>query len=106
MSKVPYTINVHEYVCTALEQIRTMVKTLDFSYLPAVVERVQFHASSMEDALYAYRSMFNVLDKLEDEKVSDEEFRKKVRAALSDLRASSPILERKIDNALKDREED
>jgi predicted nucleic acid-binding Zn-ribbon protein len=79
MSKVPYTINVDEYVCTALEQMRGMVKVLDFSGLPAAIERVQHHANQMENALYTYESIKHQINKLLEEKdLSDEDFKKKV----------------------------
>lgn len=83
MSKVPYTVNVDEYICTALEQIRTMTKTLDFSSLPAVIERIQFHATSMENALYEYADIRGgIAWKAQQKDVSDEEFRKYVQERL------------------------
>ena len=57
MSKVPYTINVDEYICTELDRLRKMKETLDFSMLPAIIERIQHHASSMESALYLYEDI-------------------------------------------------
>jgi len=89
MSKVPYTINVNEYVCSELETVRKMILTHDFSMLPAIVERIQFHVSSMENALYRYDGIRYTIKRLtEDEELSDAEFRKKVNeiiAQLSDL---------------------
>lgn len=80
MSKVPYTVNVNEYICDCLEQIRTMLKTRDFSALPAVVERIQFHANKMEAALYSYEDIkYNISVNVNKEGMSDEDFRKDVR---------------------------
>lgn len=53
MSKVPMTIDVDRFVCTELEDMRAMVKHLDFSGISASIERIQRHATAMEDALYA-----------------------------------------------------
>lgn len=78
MSKVPYTINVEEYVCDTLEQMRGMVKTLDFSPMPAAIERIQYHANKMENALYSYKGIKYDLNKLiENKDLTDEEFKKK-----------------------------
>ncbi len=52
MSNVPYTINLDDYICNELERMRTMTKTFDFGGLPGAVERIQYHASRMENALY------------------------------------------------------
>lgn len=80
MSKIPYTVNVNEYVCDCLEQIRKMLVTHDFSSLPAVVERIQYHASKMESALYSYEDLkYKVIRRVNDKEVTDEEFRKLVK---------------------------
>jgi hypothetical protein len=77
MSKIPYTIAVDRFVCSELELIRTMIKTYDFSSLAAVVERIQYHVSSMEDALYRYDGIRHTLkDKVNDDDCFDSEFRK------------------------------
>lgn len=55
MSRVPYTIDVDRFICTELQDIRDMLKFLDFSRLGATVERIQYHAQAMEDALYDRR---------------------------------------------------
>lgn len=80
MSKVPYTVNVEEYICDCLEQIRTMLKTHDFSALPAVVERIQHHASKMESALYSYEDIkYGIRNKANKEDMSDKDFRDYVK---------------------------
>jgi hypothetical protein len=88
MSKVPYTINVNEYICSELETIRKMINTHDFSMLPAIVERIQFHASSMEQALYRYDGIRYTIRNLlkEDSDLTDAEFRKKVKNIMKDVK--------------------
>jgi len=86
MSHVPYTINVDEAICSELDRIRKMKETMDFSSLMAIVERIQFHASSMENALYAYDDLkWAVKHAAEDEEVTDEEFRKKITKAYKEM---------------------
>lgn len=51
MSKIPYTVDVNEYVCSTLEQMRKMNETRDYSGLAAAIERVQHHANMMEGGL-------------------------------------------------------
>jgi peptidoglycan hydrolase CwlO-like protein len=66
MSKRPYIIDVDEYVCSNLEDIRTMIKTLDFSSLEARIEDIQYHANKMESSLWAKNAEINKLkDKIE-----------------------------------------
>lgn len=80
MSKIPYTVNVNEYICDNLEQIRKMLKTYDFSSLEAVVERIQYHANKMESALYSYEDIkYNIVTRVDKEDMSDQEFRQYVR---------------------------
>lgn len=86
MSKVPYTINVEEYICSEIELIRKMTKTLDFSMLNASLERIQFHANAMESALYRYSDLKYAVKKIDDKDLSDEDFRKEVRKAVEELK--------------------
>lgn len=86
MSKVPYTINVDRYICTELDVIRKMLETHDFSMLKATVERIQFHASAMEDALYRYEGIkYTLKNKVDEESVTDADFREKAREVLKQL---------------------
>ncbi len=86
MSKVPYTINVDRYICTELEYIRKMLESHDFSMLKATVERIQFHASSMEEALYRYEGIrYTLKEKVDKEDVDDATFREKAREVLKAL---------------------
>ena len=74
MSKVPYTVNIDRFICTELEEIRKMTKTLDFSGLLATVERIQHHGSAMEEGLYEQRSIINQISSaVKDEKLSKKE---------------------------------
>lgn len=86
MSKVPYTINVDEYICTELDRLRKMKETLDFSMLPAIIERIQHHASSMESALYLYEDIKYSIKRIDKEDdMTDEKFRKQVRGFVEKL---------------------
>jgi hypothetical protein len=86
MSKVPYTINVDRYICTELEYLRKMLVTHDFSMLPAAIERIQFHASSMEEALYRYEGIkYTLKNKIDEEGVTDADFREKALEVLKQL---------------------
>ena len=89
MSKVPYTIDVNRYICTELEYLRKMLVTHDFSMMPAVIERIQFHASSMEEALYRYEGIkYTLKNAVDDEKMTDEEFRKKALKVLENIKSN------------------
>jgi len=89
MSKVPYTIDVNRYICTELEYLRKMLVTHDFSMLSAAIERIQFHASSMEEALYRYEDIkYKLKNAVDNEEMTDEEFRKKALKVLNDLKNS------------------
>lgn len=80
MSRTPYTINVDEYICGCLEQIRKMVETRDFSSLLAVTERIQYHATKMESALYSYEDIkYKITRRVDQEDLTDEQFRDYVR---------------------------
>lgn len=84
MSKVTYTVNVDEYICSALEEMRTMCKTLDFAHLPATIERIQHHANRMESAIATYDEIkWGIKSKAENEDVSDAEFREYVKNKVS-----------------------
>lgn len=85
MSKVPYTVNVDDYVCTELERLRMMTKTLDFSQMSAIIERIQFHVSSMESALYTYRDEKDrIKGWLSDEKMLPVDFMVKMRKMMEE----------------------
>lgn len=86
MSKVPYTINVDRYICAELDTIRKMLETHDFSALSATVERIQYHASAMEEALYRYEGIkYHLKNKVDNADFSDEDYRAKARDILKDL---------------------
>ncbi len=87
MSKVPYTIDVNRYVCSELDSIRKMLETHDFSMLPATVERIQFHASAMEEALYRYEGIkYTLKNDVDSESITDTEFREKAKRVLDQLK--------------------
>ena len=79
MSKIPYEIDVDRWICTELGDIRDMQKTHDYSRLLATVERIQYHAQCMEDALYTQRKQLDDVDiLLKEENMSEEKLRKKI----------------------------
>ena len=91
MSKIRYTIDVDEYVCTALDQVRKMHDTRDYSSLLAVVERIQHHANNMESAIRdSFEGKYAIRRMLRSETLTAEEFRNKVK----DL----PIFKKKDDD--------
>ena len=55
MSRIKLEVNVDEYICDPLDQMRKMNKTRDYSSLPALIERIQIHADAMEAALWDYK---------------------------------------------------
>jgi len=59
-------------ICTVLEEIRTCIKTLNFSYLPGLLEEIQTMANRMEAKLYTIKD-FEYLEK----KVKELEKKKK-----------------------------
>ena len=86
MSKVPYTINIDRYICTELDHIRKMLETHDFSTLKAAVERIQFHATAMEEALYRYEGIkYKLKNKVDDKDVNDAAFRETALKVLKEL---------------------
>ena len=83
MSKVPYTINIDRYICTELECVRKMNENRDYSMLAATIERIQYHASSMEDALYRYEGIkYKLKSDVDDKDMTDADFRKKAAEVL------------------------
>jgi tripartite-type tricarboxylate transporter receptor subunit TctC len=57
-----------------------MVETRDFSSLLAVTERIQYHATKMESALYSYEDIkYKIARRVDKEDLTDEEFRNYVR---------------------------
>ena len=89
MSKVPYTIDVNRYICTELEYLRKMLVTHDFSMMPAAIERIQFHATSMEEALYRYEGIkYTLKNAVDNEEMTDEEFRKKALKVLENIKSN------------------
>jgi len=79
MSKIPYTIDIDRFICSELEDIRKMRKTLDFSGLHAAIERIQSHANAMESAVYKGRDFrYDIRNAIKDKDMSEKEFRQKI----------------------------
>ncbi len=80
MSRIKYTVDVNEYICSALEQIRKMHETRDYSSLLAVTERIQHHADMMEKSIGdAFEGKYSIRRMLKKEDMTPEEFMKKVK---------------------------
>jgi hypothetical protein len=73
MSKVTITIEVDRYICQELDDVRDMIRDLDFSGLKASVERIQKHANAMESAIRNYNSYFNEIKETLDKKITQKE---------------------------------
>lgn len=86
MSKIPYTVNVEEYVCTELERIRKMNESRDYSSLLACIERIQFHVSQMEYALHSYE-LFKTVFKGKDWRgeMTDKELLKELKTLIKEV---------------------
>lgn len=84
MSKVPYTINVNEFVCTNLEQLRKMYETRDFSSMSAVIERIQMHVNAMEESLYVSRGLVSKIHSVVKDKNDEKSDNKKVQNGLTE----------------------
>ena len=86
MSRIPYTINVDEYICTALEQMRKMNESRDYSGLAAAIERIQHHANHMESALYSYEHIKNfAIRELAKEDVTADKFMQAMKEKLAGI---------------------
>ena len=44
------------YMCSILKNMRELCKTLNFSYLPALIEEAQYRAERMENTIESYGS--------------------------------------------------
>lgn len=83
MSKVPYTVNVDEYICAALDYLRKMHETRDYSGLMATVERIQYHANAMESALDRnLEAKWFIKSHVEDTGMTDTEFRNQLKTKM------------------------
>lgn len=86
MSKIPYTVDIDNTVCSELGQMRKCITTHDFSLLPALIERVQFHVSAMESGLWSRKNYHEYLqekvEEIDSGKISVEEFFTSLRKTL------------------------
>ena len=73
------------YMCSILENMRALCKTLNFSYLPALIEEAQYRAERMENAIEAYGGY----DGLE----SMEQQRTELKAEIKELKKEKEALE-------------
>ena len=83
---VPYTINVKEYVCSTLSEIRKMNENRDYSGLGAAVERIQHHVNNMENGLCLQKDLIDSLHaKLKEDKVEKSVLLKEIEKVYPDL---------------------
>lgn len=52
----------NRYICTVLEEMRTCAKTMNFSYLPGLIEEAQTLANRMESKLEDVSDHKSLLD--------------------------------------------
>lgn len=98
MSKVSITIEVDRYICTELDEVRTMITNLDFSGLKASVERIQKHANAMESAIRNYNNYMNNIKRIIDN--TDDDYnssttKKKPLTAKEQIKEIKTVLEQK-----------
>lgn len=80
MSKVTIKIEINEFICSCLAEMRDMNKARDYSGLSAVIERVQRHANAMEEGLYSYNRKMEAIRKvLDNDKMNDSQKLKRVK---------------------------
>lgn len=83
MSRVPYTVDIDNTICSELERMRKCCETLDFSLMPALIERVQYHANAMEGGLWARKNyhewLTRLLEELSTQEINEQDFVNKVR---------------------------
>ena len=53
-------------ICVCLEDMRSCLKTNNFSYLPGLIEEIQYRANRMENALEIVSGWDGVPDKIEE----------------------------------------
>lgn len=82
MSRVPYLVNIDAFICGELDEIRKMYKTLDFSSLPAIVERIQHHSNAMEQVIWGYKNTIDKVEQLLSDKDISESTKNKIKEAI------------------------
>ena len=56
-------------LCSVFINMRDALKTLNFSYLPALIEEAQYRAERMENAIEAYGSNYGGIGAMEKDRV-------------------------------------
>jgi len=64
------------YMCGILENMRALCRTLNFSYLPALIEEAQYRAERMENAIEAYSDLTYMEKKRVELKAEIKELKK------------------------------
>lgn len=85
MSKITITLEIQEFLCDALNELRDMDKTKDYSSLLSVVERVQHHGYRMESAVHRSANMRRYIkDTLDNKDMSDSKKLKEIKKHLKE----------------------
>ena len=70
---------LNRYICDVLEEMRTSVKTLNFSMIPSLIEEVQTMANRMEMALEDMKDLKTLKEEIVDKKEELETLKDKIR---------------------------
>ena len=68
-------------LCSILENMRSLNKTKNYSYLPGLIEEAQYRAEKMEDALDAYGSEWSGLEVMEHKRI---ELKKEIKKLIKE----------------------
>ena len=71
----------NRYICSVFEEMRAALKTLNFSYLPGLIEEAQVMANRMEASLYDKHDLRRLDAKIKAAKDELAELEKKLPAA-------------------------
>ena len=71
-------------LCTVLDEMRECVKTLNFSYLPGLIEEAQSLGNRMEAHLYEIKDFERLHKEIKDLKKKKKNLRKKVEETSDD----------------------
>lgn len=75
----------NRYICTVLEEMRTCIETLNFSYLKSLVEEAQTLANRMEAALNDANDLEWKQEQLREVKKETKEYRKQKAELLNEI---------------------
>jgi hypothetical protein len=67
------------YICSVIEEARTCIKTLNFSYLSSLLEEIQILANRMEAALWDQKSHKVIHQELKEAKAELKKIQEKIK---------------------------